>query len=275
MARALRASFVLATLGALECGLFPSLDGLSSGEPDASPTSDAATADAPGADAADGGRWCDSLSPKPMFCDDFDDQGPLTRWTDQFVREDASVGRDPSAFTSSPNALLALSPAAQNPSSAVVYLETADTKSKVHVAYDMRIDARDPSVGYAEINYIRFDLSTVPFAIYLRVYDGTSSTSTLTSEAYLADGGIPAHDVPLSGSPRFDAWTRVAVDLDLASTPHTLSITVDGQPAGSQTLEPDLYSPGPVRVNLGIGYTGYPTTGAWSIRYDNATIDWQ
>ena len=274
MARALRACFVLATLGALECGLFPSLDGLSSGEPDASPAPDATTADAPGADAADCGRWCDSLSPKPMFCDDFDDQGPLTRWTDQFVREDASVGRDPSAFTSSPNALLALSPAAQNPSSALVYLETADTKSRVHVAYDMRIDARDPSVGYAEINYIHFDMSSVPFAIYLRVFDSTSSTSTITSEAYLADGGIPAHDVPLSGSPRFDQWTQMEIDIDLAST-HTLSVTIDGQPAGSTALESNLYTPGPVKVDVGIGYTGYPTTGAWSIRYDNATIDWQ
>ena len=271
MGNVLRATALTATLlGA--CALFPSLGGLSD-ENDAAQldVADAAKTDGP-IEGGDAGRWCDSLSPAPMFCDDFDDQGPLTRWTDSFVRAGATIGRDGTDFQSSPNALLALSPPANSPSGAYVYLDTASTKSKVHIAYDMRIDARDTSVGYAEINYVII-AAPIPIDFYMRVFDDPSSITTMTSEANV-DGGVLAHDVPLAGAPRFDAWTRVTVDIDLA-TAHAMTVTIDGQTAGTQSLESNLYAPGPMTVRVGIGYTGSPTTSDWRIRYDNATIDWQ
>jgi hypothetical protein len=279
MAR-VRASVLVAMLVGVGCGLFPSLDGLSGEHPDgsavdasdASFVSDAVTADA--ADAGDGGRWCDSLVPAPMFCDDFDDQGFFSRWTNTLTANGGSVSRDTSAFQSAPNSLLSLAPASSSSVQAAVYLEATTTKSKVHAAYDMRIDARDPAVGYAEVNYIHFYTPGLEFAFYMRVYNNTGP-STITSEAYLADGGIPSHDVPLAGSSTFAAWTRVDVDVDLASSTHMLTVKLDNQIAGQQVLESNLYAPGPVRVTVGTGYTGHPTTSAWTIRYDNATIDWQ
>jgi hypothetical protein len=54
-----------------------------------------------------------------------------------------------------------------------------------------------------------------------------------------------------------------------------LTVTIDGNVAALLTLEPNLYAPAPVRVRPGIGYTGYPTTGDWRIRYDNVTIEWE
>jgi hypothetical protein len=272
MANVLRATALTATLlGA--CALFPSLDGLSDGGKQDAAQSDGPTPDAPVEGGnADAGRWCDSLSPAPMFCDDFDDQGPLTRWTDFFVRAGATIGRDGTDFRSSPNSLLAVSPPANTPSGANVHLDTSATKSKVHVAYDMRIDARDKSVGYAEINYIDID-APIPLDFYMRVFDDPNSTSTITSEANV-DGGVLAHDVPLSGAPRFDTWTRVTVDIDVGAA-HSMTVTIDGQTAAVQPLESNLYAPGPMIVKLGVGYTGSPTTSDWRIRYDNATIDWQ
>lgn len=258
---------------ATACALFPTLDGLGGGADASEAAAGDASPEAAGDGGSDGGRWCDSLSPAPMFCDDFDDQGPFTRWTDQNVQNSGALSRDPTAFRSAPNALLSVAAASTTSSPACVFLQTNATKSQVHVAYDMQIDARDTSVGYAEINYIRFATPALNFSVYLRVYDDPNSTTTLTSEAYLADGGVPAHDVGLAGSPRFDTWSRVTVDLDLTS--HTLSATVDGKVAATQTLEPDLYAPGPVTVNVGIGYTGHPSTADWDIRYDNVTIDWQ
>jgi len=267
--------------GATQCALMPSLDGLSGGEnaPDSSP-GDATPVDA-GSDGggdgggSDGGRWCASLSPAPMFCDDFDDQGPLSRWTGEDTRAGATVGRDGTALVSAPNSLLARSPAAVTPSSAYVFLDTTATKSKVRVAYDMRIDARDQNIAYAEINYIAIDSPVLHFRVYMRIGGKPTDNTTITSEVYLADGGIPSHDVVLSGAPRFDTWTRVGVTVDVASTPHTLSVTLDGKLAATQTLEPNLYAPGPVSVRPGIGYTGYPTTSDWRVRYDNVTIDWE
>jgi hypothetical protein len=145
----------------------------------------------------------------------------------------------------------------------------------VRVAYDMRIDARDQQTKYAEINYIAFDSAVLHFRVYMRVGGSASDPTTITSEVYLADGGVPSHDVALSGTPSFDTWKRVAVEVDVGSTPHTMSATLDGKVVATQTLEPDLYTPGPVSVRPGIGYTGYPTTSDWRVRYDNVTIDWQ
>jgi len=264
--------------GATQCALMPSLDGFSGsqGVPDASPADAAGEGGGDGGtEGGDSGRWCASLSPAPLFCDDFDDQGPFTRWTDQYVRSGGTVARDGTAFRSAPNALLTLSPSSIDPSSAFVYLSTADTKSKVHVAYDMRIDSRDPTTGYAEVNELRFDTPGLAFAIYLRVFNDPNTSTTVVSEAYLPDGGVPSHEVALAGNPRFDGWRRVGVDIDLASTPHTVAVTLDGKAAGTVTLEPSLYAPGPVRMQLGIAYTGHPTTSTWAIRYDDVTIDWQ
>ena len=255
------------------CSLFPSLDGLSGDQKDAAQpdAADAAKADAP-VEGGDAGRWCDSLSPAPMFCDDFDDQGPLTRWTDSYVRAGATIARDGTAFQSAPNALFAISPPANGPSSAYVHLDTSSAKGKVHVAYDMRIDARDTSIGYAEINYIVIG-AAIPLDFYMRVFNDPNSISTITSEANV-DGGVLAHDVALAGAPRFDVWTHVTVDIDVA-TAHAMTVTIDGQTAAVQPLESNLYAPGPMSVRVGIGYTGSPTTSDWRVRYDDTTIDWQ
>lgn len=266
-----RLAAVGVALGVAACGLFPSIDDLS-GEPDGS--RDAAVTEA--GDGGDAGRWCDSLSPAPSFCDDFDDDGgPFARWTNQFLRAGGTVSRDPGDFRSPPNALLAVSPPTATASAANLHRDVTTTVSTLHVAYDMKIDARDTAAGYAEVNYIDFSTADVPFAFYLRVYDDPNSTSTATIEAYPPDGGVLNHDLPLLGAPRFDTWTRVGVDIDLASATRTMTVTIDGATAAQQTLEPDLYAPGPVSVHVGIGYTGSPSTTDWRIRYDDVTIDWQ
>ena len=78
----------------------------------------------------------------------------------------------------------------------------------------------------------------------------------------------------LAGAPRFDVWTRVTVDIDVG-TAHAMTVTIGGQIAAVQSLEANLYAPGPMTVKVGIGYTGSPTTSDWRVRYDDTTIDWQ
>lgn len=258
-------------LSTIRCALMPAVDELSGGER----VSDAAAEqrDAASPDGGDAGRWCDSVSPKPMFCDDFDDQGPLSRWDGQYTRAGGFVGRDDASARSAPSSLLVVTPPATGPGSAIVYRATTTPKSKVRVAYDVKIDARDSKSGYAESDYIRFD-GPLRFSVYLRLNLDPKVTNVITSEAY-PDGGVQAHDVSLGVGSRFDAWTRVVVTVDLASNPRTLTATLDGVPVASQVLEPSLYGPGPVAVQPGLGYTGAPTESDWRIRYDNVTIDWE
>lgn len=275
--RVLAASLLLATAN---CSIFFQTSDLQSdkdaGEAgnasdggDGSTAIDGTPGDAPSNEAS--GRWCKTLSPAPVFCDDFDDQGPFAGWTNQDLRAGGTVVRDSTASRSAPNSLLTDSPGSSNPGSAVLFLQIATTVSKLHYAYDMRIDVRDPQTGYAEINYVKLDNGMTSSAIYMRAFKSPTDPATVTAEAYLADGGVPQHDIQLAGNPQFGGWRRVDLDLDLAQ--HLLTVTIDGAMAGSTALESNLYVPSPIRVETGIGYTGSPS-GEWRIRYDNVTIDW-
>lgn len=272
----------------LRCSLTTSLDGLSggvdpveagSGGPeagsDATTNGDAASAPDSSTDAGtDGGRFCASLAQASSFCDDFDDEGPFAGWTETRVGGGGTVTRDRGAFRSAPNSLLAMTPASASGSAAALSLASPTTIHRVVFAFDMRIDARDPQTGYAEVSYIRFgDPSSPPYALYMRVFNDPAIRTVVTTEAYLSDGGVPQHNVALAGDPKFTDWARVVVDLDLRSAPH-LTVTVDGAVAADAALESAFYPPAVARVEPGIGYVGSPTSGAWKLRFDNVTVDW-
>ena len=66
------------------------------------------------------------------------------------------------------------------------------TIRRVVYAFDMRIDARDPQTGYAEVSNIRFgDPTTRLYAFYMRACADLVVPVAATIEASLADGGIP------------------------------------------------------------------------------------
>ena len=262
-----------------------SLDGLTGGSPE---VGDAGFADAPldvgsvldapveaASDAgSDAGRYCASLTTKPSFCDDFDDEGPFSNWSGSVIGPGASILRDRAASRSAPNSLLATSPA--NPASIAAYLrlDSPTTVHRVRVAYDMRVDARDALTAYAEVGYIRFGVTGgKQHAFYIRLRNDTSVATAFAAEAYLPDGGVPDYGVALSGNPQFSSWTRVAVDYDLGTSPH-VSVTIDGAVAGSAALDPTLFTSDVAHVDIGIGYTGHPSSAAWQLRYDNVTVDW-
>lgn len=271
----------------LRCSLTTSLDGLSGGvEPveadaggadarsDVTTNGDATGApDSPVDAGTDGGRFCASLAQAPSFCDDFDDEGPFNRWTETRTVKGGMVTRDRGGSRSAPNSLLTISPASATTTIAALSLASTSTIHRVVLGFDMRIDARDLQTGYAEVSYIRFgDPSNRAYAFYMRVYGNPASTA-VTVEAYLPDGGIPQHTVALSGAPTFADWTRVVVDLDQRAAPQ-LTVTVDGIVAAVAALEPALYPPTVARVEPGVGYVGAPSSGAWSVRFDNVTVDW-
>lgn len=261
---------------AARCSLLPELDGLSGGTSvpsDASFDAPKEAASDAGADA--GGRFCASLSPTPGFCDDFDDPGPFVpKWDAIDTRAGASVVRDGTDFRSSPSSFLGISPPANGPSSAALNHLSGSAKGKVRFAYDVKVDARDSKGAYAETDYISFSGTGFEFATYFRLNFDPGITTQLAAEAYLADGGIPAHNVSIPGA-RFDKWTHVVITIDVVSNPHVLGVSIDGAPPITQVLESNMYGPGPVRVSPGIGYTASPSTGDWRIRYDNVTIDWE
>ena len=263
-------------VGGAQC-LFPYVDPLTGSGVSPSDASFAGpkAASADGRADAEGGRFCASLSPPPGFSDDFDDPGPfIPKWDSAYTRAGGSVVRDGMDFRSSPSSLLTISPPASGPSSAVLNHASNGAKGKVRVAYDIKVDARDSKSAYAEVDYIRFEGAGFRFSTYLRLNLDANSPTQLAAEAYLADGGISAHNLSLPAA-RFDKWTHVAISIDVVSSPHMLSVSIDGAPAATQVLESNMYGPGPVTVSPGIGFTASPSASDWRIRYDNLTIDWE
>lgn len=285
--RAPRTIVVLASgLCAASCSLLNTFDGYVAqpGSSDAAAdvrvedggVADSETPDAPsGVDSAtdaggDGAtaRWCLTQTPQPMFCDDFDDPGAFTKWSDVHQINGATAVRDTSAFTSGPNSLLTSTPGYAMSSPAFLELKSPASMKHVRFAFDYRIDKRDTMTGYAEVAYMHI-VGNSDF--YMRVGQDPLSNG-YTSESY-ADGGSPVqHNVSLPSSISFDSWRRVSIDLDVGSA-HRITMSVDGTNVMNQPLEPNLYVPGPMTVAPGYGYCGYPT-GPWRMRFDNVTVDW-
>jgi hypothetical protein len=271
-------------LAATQCSLLTSVDGLAGGaaSPDAADARDSSVIDASLVDAdaaaldgaveaaADGGRYCASST--SAFCEDFDDEGPFVKWTSSEIGAGGSVARDRAAALSAPNSLLTTSAASPSSIPAYLRLTTPAVVHRVRIAYDLRVEARDPQTAYAEVGYIRFGPVDSVHAFYMRLYGGASQGSSFTAEAYLPDGGIPQNNVDLAGNPQFSSWTRVAVDYDLRAAPH-VSVSVDGVLAGTTPLDASTFPADVARIEVGIGYTGHPTSAAWKLRYDNVTVE--
>jgi hypothetical protein len=243
-------------------------------------TGDHATPDAASAEASDAvdagsvdgdaGRWCASLVPAPMFCDDFDDEGDfLPKWSNVILRNGGTVTRDPSAFRSAPSSMLASTPSSTMDSSGYLVFSPSTTVQHVKLAYDMRIDTRDTQAGYAEIAYVVLT-GAYRTDFYIRAYQDPMKNGFTTES--LSDGSVPQHVLDLGSTMTFDTWRRVAIDIDVA-TAHAVTVSIDGIQILNQPLEPELYFPGALEVRPGIGYIDTPS-GPWSMRWDNVTIDW-
>lgn len=291
-----RLRFVLATglavglgIGATQCSLTTSVDGLTGGaSPEAGEAGDAAVVDAPPGDAdsdasprdasaeaaIDGGRFCATLTPKPSFCDDFDDEGPFSLWTTPVIGAGGSVVRDRTRAVSAPNSLLTTSAASASSVPALLRLASPTLVHRVRIAYDVRVEARDPQTAYAEVSYIRFGPGSIrKHAFYIRLFAGPTS---FAAEAYLGDGGVSANNFNPINNPTFSDWMRVGVDYDLRdASASRVSVTINGANAGATALDPNLYAPDFASVEVGVGYSGHPSSAGWQLRYDNVTVDWE
>ena len=272
-------------VGATQCSLTISVDGLTGGaSAEAGYAGEAGVSDAPVGDGSpldsavdarsDGGRYCASLTTKPSFCDDFDDEGPFSTWTSSLFGAGGSGVRDRAASVSAPNSLLTVSAVSASSVPALLRLASPTSVRRVRVAYDLRVEARDPQTAYAEVGYIRFGAGqTRLHAFYIRIYADAKLSTTFAAEAALPDGGMVQNNFDPAVNPDFVKWTRVSVDYDLRASPR-LEVSIDGVSAGQTALDASVYTPDFASVEVGIGYVGHPTSAAWQLRYDNVTVDW-
>lgn len=256
----MRRAFVVlsSSMTLVACSLLTDLGGLSSGATDAgdaggdvaTPVDAAVSADADGAAEA-GGRFCATLSPAPVLCEDFDGDDPVSSWTVDTKGAQSVVRVSTANVRSSPRALESIV-AAELPN----YRAGAWRRSIAGVVNHARLSyslfVAEPPVGSYELALLRFTaLDTNRSEFYLSLREsgaifGEQSTSPSLGRELALSLAVPIR-----------RWTRVVIDLVLTA-PTSMVVTIDGVEALRQ---PSMSAaPGVASVAAGITYANAPTS---------------
>jgi hypothetical protein len=274
------ATLAIAALGLLAsgCSLLVDLSGTTGGDAGTSvdAPSDGAAADgaAPGDGASFGyppGSWCASNAPSLFFCDDFDN-GPLgSRWSGTTLQVAGAATLSTVNARSLPNGFDIDCPALM-PSTFLleVLTKAVPSASRIALAFDFDPLAFPPGQGSALYLATLTEGPGIPrSAIQFRA--GPELTD-LQEQIVLSSGAIK------TGTGQFESttlvplgtWTHVEVDVDLAASPATAALLLNGRTAATGTLD-ESWTRAPVTVDLGDWYI--PTEPAFHVAYDNVTID--
>jgi hypothetical protein len=230
------------------------------------PSEDAGTdASEAGRDAAPGpGRYCTKLVPVPRFCDDFDDGDLTNDWT-QFASPAGAVFElDTSKSTSAPASfhVIAKATAAAASNNALLRLTLLGAVSHGKLAFDVLLPSVTFDKGAIAIARFHINLDDA-YTLYLRGPDYAANVPML--EEYVG-GMVTTH--MLTKLPAAGAWTRVAIDLDLAGGKASVSFGADkaldavaiGVQAGTEAT-----------VRLGAIVDG--PADAFEARFDDVVLD--
>lgn len=241
---------------------------------------DAPPLDAP-VDARADAPYCASLSPRPLFCDDFDNN-PLSAVWDQIGDGQGVAEQSTFTFTSPPRALRI----ATNPLDAGVqpyaivnksFPAFAGTPAHPIASFAVRVDAIDPvKTGLLGVigwrtqagAYYNLELSAQAAgtaAARLTLAESSTSTNGLLYDARAFTTLVPLRE-----------WHRVTIDAtitDLAAPAgaNHVKAYLDGVLQVDKAL---LYAvkTAPIRFELGTSYIDSPSA-PWTFFFDDASID--
>lgn len=165
-----------------------------------------------------GPGYCSGLSPRPKFCDDFDDGNLANGWSVQNVAGGAVMDLDISGFTSAPYAMAIVTPAMNAGQFAPAALRAERIAPARHVTYSFSAYfVTDPAVTKGALAIAGLDVRSAGpghyFTLYLRddPQDGISTPAAVFEEIE----GATTTRFPLAALPPMGAWTRIVIDIDL------------------------------------------------------------
>ncbi len=245
------------------------------GGPDGASSSAHPTPQRPAPDSTGPKTWCTEQGAHD-FCADFDaPDDPLSGW------DDATRGDDPAhkdengviaSDRSAPNAFHEKGAALPSPeggqdptgpfSGMFVSKKLGQvTTTKAHLAFDVRIDQNDDSLGLFELEGRSADGSKIVFNVSL----------DLSRDAgfFFAATGVES---PKIVAPPMGSWVHVEVALDDQGTGNgTATLSFDGKVAGTTQLTGELAKSAATTLYVGVSRTA--PSGAYEISYDNVVLD--
>ena len=309
------------TCAAAACSFVTSLDGLTGGSgaglPDSSSADDATAdgangADAPqpgdddatgptdGAVASDGGtdagtdgntsRFCASLSPAPLFCDDFDqtDGGALavgTTW-DQISSLNGAATLSQGQHLSSPDSMLVTTVGGASDYDCAAYRAFQKDSAKPYVytfSFDVFVAQADLT-DTSDAVLSAFQLYTSAGARYDLELEASYAAAAgafdvdLTEGYHEVDGGNSTTDHPSTVQIPFATWTPVTLVLTIgdplagAFAANSAKWTIANV---TTTYTPTLgLSDGIPEILVGLPYVA-PQNTTWAVYFDNVTFDAQ
>lgn len=270
-------SVVLAILAGC---LLPSTDGLSSGggvdgglDVGCVDCLDGALPDVAtdtGKDAADSApaAFCAGLSPKPIFCEDFDSAASFSaQFTNVHQTKLASLSADSAAFTSPPRSLLAQLPSSSS-NSDFAFLTRVFTGSPTELdfAFDLRIDGLVAGEASVVADLIVGEGTPSEHEMAVVAIDGDlffeesfpTDASRVFNEAQILSGTLPK-----------GTWIRIRMLLSLKT--HQAQAFIDGALAKTFALDPG-WAAGLPQIDLGYSYVSKQSS-PWSAHFDNVVYD--
>jgi hypothetical protein len=275
------------------CSLTTSLDGFTGGAPDAVTPSDGGgdtgasgeagplpegstgTDSGVDADAGPAVPYCDSLVPKPTFCDDFErtNANVVGSWGTRSLGGGGVVTIDPSTRTATGSELNASIPVfpAGSVSQAALDRSFAGLAQKVTLSYALRIEAA-PAQGSQQIMVVAVS-PPASNGDFFQTYLFVMPTGVNLVEQTFPGGGAATGNFvqnTLTMPIIFGKWQRIEMTLTL-TTPTSILLTIDGAVAFNGVADP-AFKPGSVTVNNGIHYTNTPS-GPLSLHIDDLFVD--
>jgi hypothetical protein len=209
--------------------------------------------------------YCAKLTPKPKFCDDFDDGDLLNDWDTSAVIPPGMIGLDTSMFTSSPASFGVSTPMLSAGAAGSAAIRKTIFATVNHGTFSFSAFFPNVTLTKGVVSIASFDVSlSHRFTLNLRDSDATAPAASLEE---FDNSGYRRH--LLTKLPPAGKWTRVAIDLDLAGG--KVNLTFDGDKAVD--AEPIVATPGTeATVRLGAQYLVGPTD-PFEASYDDVIVD--
>lgn len=245
----------------------------------APPAVDASDASDAGADVGIDAPFCETLIPKPSFCSSFDGPSFLSGWAD-IPTSNVRVERNVMSFVSPPAslrvALARQNDAGVNGGVGVDFVAYQNKTFVMKVGFDVRVEAAAPQGALAVIAtpLLLASADGVPYILQLACRPLSDGSTVSIAVVEVKPATPPSAEHRSTESLVVGKWSRIDLTIVIASAQtlgNSTKLVVDGRTA----FEGPLLLPignGIPSASLGIATVDSDTT-AWSVAFDNATID--
>lgn len=249
---------------AKDAGAPDAAEGRDAGAPD-----DGGSTDAP-ADAPPNATFCATITPKPLFCDDFERPDPKGTWGDPSLSGGGALATVPSTRGAGRELLATIPVFGAGGVSSARMERTFPETDEVSVSYALRVDAAPGQGGQQIMNVVVYLPANGDFFstyVFVRPEDITLVEQTFPG----GNGGAGVFVLhPLAETIPFGEWKRLELVIKLSAPPR-LKLSVGGKVAFDGPAD-GFYRRGAPTLTAGVHYTNAPS-GPLSVRVDDLTVD--